>query len=194
MTANTFDSFSIICIETSVENIYNFLKRDEDSQKFEICYQKITIDSFYRSNIMYKTNSYDAIFFESSVKNRTVVIGNKGAWATLCNYISASLNVDNVQFHMNKTLERNTLFYNKGGTISRIVQAIRKENNSWEFVSKGLPLPFENVLNYKKKAIKNRLNKEILIDYCIQNGLNVLDDTFFSSNKNSLYVRYLSSS
>lgn len=191
MTANTFDSFSIICIETSVKKIYDFLINDKNSQSFHRVYEKFSVASLY-SDIILQPHSYDAIFFESSnLKNRTIVIGNRMAWATLCNYISAALQVDNIQFHMNETMERNTLFYHQKGEIKRVVQAIRKEDNSWDFVSKGDLLFFENSLNYKKKSIKNRLNKSILIEYCIKNGLNILDENFFCTEQKTLYVRHL---
>ncbi|ERI61321.1 hypothetical protein HMPREF1551_02720 [Capnocytophaga sp. oral taxon 863 str. F0517] len=55
--------------------------------------------------------------------------------------------------------------------------------------SKGDLLDFENPLYYKKKIIKERLNKDILIEYCYKNNLAVRDSSFFSSDKECMFIR-----
>lgn len=195
MKANNFDSLYIICIEASIEELYKFSQEDMLIKSVQTQYQQLDIGKFYETELHEKSplEFLGAIFFQPfGVSNKTVVLGNSGGWATLCNYICKNIGLRNTQFDMNSensTIKRNSLFVHEKGNQIRAVQAIINDFNNWEFTSRGIIMPYENTNYYEKINIKERLNKEILIEYCIKYGLNILDDTFFNSNQKALYIK-----
>lgn len=52
----------------------------------------------------------------------------------------------------------------------RIVHNIKTEDK-WKFDQEGEPLAFEDVRNYRKRMIKDRLNRELIFDYMQKLGL-----------------------
>ncbi len=50
----------------------------------------------------------------------------------------------------------------------------------WVFHEQGEPCFFEEVGNYKKRRIKDRLNKETLISYCDKLGIKVAEPDFLN--------------
>jgi len=76
----------------------------------------------------------------------------------------------------------NTVFgiYDAGRRV-RYVQSIYAENG-WEFFAFGDVQPFENPHYYKKRKIKDRLNRNILVEYTLRNGLDVQSDDFWRTN------------
>ncbi len=195
MNVNDFDSLYIVCIEASIEELYKFSQEDVLVKSFKTQYHQLDIGEFYETELYGKSplDFLGAIFFEpSGVSNKTVVLGNSGGWATLCNYICKNIGLRNIQFDMNSEnspIRRNSLFVHEKGNQIRAVQTIINEYNKWEFNSKGTTMPFENTGYYEKTDIKGRLNKEILIEYCIGYGLNILDDAFFNSNRKALCIK-----
>ncbi len=195
MTAKSFDNIYIVCIEASLDTLQKFSQTDQLISSFQTQYLFTDISEFYKEKLHKKSplDFLGAIFFTPlELSNRTIVLGNSGGWATLCNYICKNLGLKNFQFDMNaenSEVKRNSLFVNENGRIVRIVQSITNDYNTWEFSSKGLLQPFENPDNYKKRKIQERLNKEILIEYCIKYGLDVLNESFFSSDQKALYIQ-----
>lgn len=56
----------------------------------------------------------------------------------------------------------------------------------WVFYEEGEPLEFEKVELYKSRLKKNRLNKEIILEYLNYLGWNIVDENFWSTN-NEIY-------
>ena len=190
MNIDSYNNLYIICIEASLANLYEFVMKDNTLKSFHKEMSYINISEFYK-NMFYKKSEkdfYGAIFFTSpNLENKTIVLGNAGSWATLCNYISKELKIRNIQFDIGTN--RNTLFVNQSGILIRSVQTLLDDNCKWLFFSRGDILDFENPLYYKKKIIKERLNKDILVEYCYKNDLNVRDFSFFSSDKKCMFIR-----
>ncbi|GAB0170611.1 hypothetical protein LSPCS325_40480 [Lysinibacillus sp. CTST325] len=53
------------------------------------------------------------------------------------------------------------------------------KDGKWIFYSEGAPLFFEDEKNYKKRIKKERLTKQILIEYCNLLGLHVDENGFW---------------
>ena len=61
----------------------------------------------------------------------------------------------------------------------------------WKFYCEGEIQPFEVKEFYERKIIKQRLNKEILISYCVKLGIDIREDSFWKSQQ-SLFVERIS--
>lgn len=71
-------------------------------------------------------------------------------------------------------------FEYKNKETIRVIQSM-KEEKKWEFFEKGTMLPFENGSIYKKRRIADRLNNEIIYEYLLTNGIDILNDKFWNS-------------
>ncbi len=195
MTVNSFESIFLICIEAPLSELYDFSQQDSLVNSFQVELSSININDFYKNELHEKSplDFLGAVFFTPpKIKNKTIVLGNSGGWATLCNYICKNIGLRNIQFDMNSEIsqiERNSLFVYEEGRNIRTVQAIKSDFDAWDFSSKGTPVSFENLSYYNRRIIKERLSKKILTEYCINLGLNVLNDSFFCSNEKSLYIK-----
>ena len=75
----------------------------------------------------------------------------------------------------------------KGGRRSeRYVQYIQDGLRS-EFYMSGNPLPFENEDYYSRRLKKDRINADIILEYMNALGWNMLDDSFWLSDKQAYY-------
>ena len=74
----------------------------------------------------------------------------------------------------------NSLTFIKDGTFVRVIYALKEEK--WQYYALGDPLCFENTELYNNRIIKKRLNRAILIDYCAQLGIDVLDERFWDAD------------
>lgn len=68
----------------------------------------------------------------------------------------------------------------------RCIQYIQDSNKS-EFYISGHPLPFENENYYSRRLKKDRINVDIILEYMNALGWNMLDDSFWLSNKQAYY-------
>jgi len=75
------------------------------------------------------------------------------------------------------------------GVVSRVVYAMI--DNKWVFCEEGESMWFEDIMLYKKSAIRNRMNREILISYCEKLGLDIRDDNFWQSDNILHYKRLI---
>jgi hypothetical protein len=57
-----------------------------------------------------------------------------------------------------------------------------RDSDKWKFYEEGTVLPFEDVNNYKKRKIADRLNADIIDDYLKQNGIDISNSSFWVSN------------
>lgn len=68
----------------------------------------------------------------------------------------------------------------KKGESQRLVRSM-KEIDKWEFFEKGEVCDFENVANYRKRKIADRINNELIIGYLKKNGINIEVNEFWIS-------------
>ena len=184
MNIDSYNNLYLICIEAPLAHLYDFVIKDSALESFHKEMSYMDVSDFYKNTFYNKSEKdfYGAIFFTSpNIEDKTIVLGNAASWATLCNYISKALKIRNIQFDIGAN--RNTLLVNQS------VQTLLDKNCKWSFSSKGDLLDFENPLYYKKKIVKERLNKDILIEYCYKNNLAVRDSSFFSSDKECIFIR-----
>lgn len=73
--------------------------------------------------------------------------------------------------------------YNEMGDIARSIFAAN-DGGKWKFGQSGEPFPFEDLLKYQIKNIKDRFTEEMLKKYLSTLAVDVFDDTAFSTNGN----------
>ncbi|MBO7577155.1 MAG: hypothetical protein J6T03_06790, partial [Bacteroidales bacterium] len=56
-----------------------------------------------------------------------------------------------------------------------------------EFYMSGNPLPFENEDYYSRRLKKDRINADIILEYKNALGWNMIDDSFWLSDKQAYY-------
>ena len=56
------------------------------------------------------------------------------------------------------------------------------QDPKWVFNNDGDVLPFENASYYERKRISDRINKDIIIEYCHKLKLDITNDDFWKSN------------
>lgn len=60
----------------------------------------------------------------------------------------------------------------EGGTERRFIRAFR-DDTKWDFHEQGEPLPFEDLSQYRKHRIRDRLTPEIVRGYCLALGWDI---------------------
>jgi hypothetical protein len=75
----------------------------------------------------------------------------------------------------------------RDGTSVRHVGAA-KEDPSWEFTSRGQPMEFEDTRYYARRAIGDRINRTILVEYAAKLGWHLDSPAFWQSDVPALYL------
>lgn len=75
----------------------------------------------------------------------------------------------------------------ENGKELRTVYAMK--DPKWKFYSQGEIQPFEDTELYLQKMIKRRLDKDILVSYCVKLGIDIRDDHFWESVQSILIER-----
>jgi hypothetical protein len=104
-------------------------------------------------------------------------------WPTLLNFYLTHYDREIFRIRLSDEIEEypaNQIEY-KTRHEKRIVQALR-DSDKWKFYEEGTVLPFEDVNNYKKRKIADRLNADIIDDYLKQNGIDISNSSFWVSN------------
>ncbi len=140
-------------------------------------------------------SSYTALFFQAADKDKTMQFSNlPDGWMTLGNAIAAKLKTDLYRFSWcdeDDPDAYNGFSYTDCSTpksTDRVVYAMRDPR--WIFCNQGEPCFFEDLGNYKKRGIKDRLNKEIIISYCCKLGIKVTERDFLNPRGIGLRVRH----
>jgi hypothetical protein len=172
--------------------IESFL-RDKQQNNYNLFYDRLDIGK----DITVKKGGAHfpkAVFFKPKLADVIVQYSNyEDGLITLSCHISDNLNEPFYQFsfsnsdHLDKkfSLERYV-----NGEILRVVYAM--QDPKWVFYEQGEILSFEDVTNYEKKRKPNRLNKEIIIDYCSQLGFDIKNDNFWESSEPALFYECIS--
>lgn len=63
--------------------------------------------------------------------------------------------------------------------------------SKWEFFQSGNSLDFENLENYKRRKIRDRLTNEIINEYMDKLGYKIWKDDFYKSDKKAIYFEQL---
>ena len=175
-----------------LEKVNTFLLENKQNN-YNIFYGKLDIEK----DIIPKqggTHYPKAVFFKPKQTDIVVQYSNYyDGLVTLSNYLSDNLKVPFYQFALSnpETLDKKFSFAKYVGyKISRVVYTM--QDPQWKFYEQGEILPFENTVNYEKKRIKDRLNKEIIIEYCSQLGFDIANNNFWESAEPSLFYECIS--
>lgn len=142
----------------------------------------------------YNSNKIKFILFEPSTNpGVTVFFPNfsDGWYTAVYNYTRLNnKSAFQVGFTVENTMEYPAFFFkffytHKGQIKERTVYAIKEDK--WVFFAEGNPLAIEDIENYSKKKIKDRINNEIIIGYLKKAGYNLTDNNFFKSNKSTIF-------
>jgi hypothetical protein len=74
--------------------------------------------------------------------------------------------------------------FSEGGAERRFIRAFR-DDTRWEFHEKGEPFSFENLTQYGKRRIRDRLTPEMVREYCLALGWNIEPQVLLASNKSA---------
>lgn len=125
------------------------------------------------------------LFSPLTNENQVVMVTNaQDGLNALTHHISSKLGIFSYNFSMSSKEDeepKNELLLIENGKIKRVIQAMKDEK--WVFYQEGTMLDFENPDHYKKRMVKDRLNKEILIQYAQKIGFDVLNNDFWRSKK-----------
>jgi hypothetical protein len=190
-----YDKFKLSIIQDSIDNVannMNSLLSDMALSKKELT--KVNFKKVCQAkNILYKSNKIKFILFEPSTNpGVTVFFPNfsDGWYTAVYNYTRLyNKSAFQVGFTIDNAMEYPAYFFNffftdKGQIKERTVHAIKEDK--WVFFAKDNPLAIEDVDNYSKKKIKNRINNEIIIGYLKKAGYDLTDNNFFKSNRNAV--------
>ena len=132
------------------------------------------------------------VFFKPVSACVTVQYSNYyDGWFTLSNYISEKIQKP---FYLisfsNETSNDQCFLFSlyQNGAVKRMVRAM--QDPKWIFYNDGTVLPFENEDYYKKRRINDRLNKDIIIEYCRKLKLDITNDDFWKSSEPALFYEY----
>jgi hypothetical protein len=193
MNVSELDSFSFAIIDCSIINIKAYL--ENQSYDYRITYDNIDIGKKYFGSMYLQPikGTAKGLFYNPDIApNLTIVLGNgQGAWGSLSNNISANLLINNIQITINSENSDNLineLVLFNGQKAIREIQGLLGDDDKMEFLQSGIPLWFENIDYYKKRKIKDRINKAILIEYAYKLGIDLASNDLFKANGKSLYV------
>lgn len=125
-----------------------------------------------------------AIFYKPNGKDFLIMVSNYcDGLESLTYRLSADMQIEVYNFRISSDSAPNpvnSLTFIKDGTFVRVIYALKEEK--WQYYAIGDPLYFENTELYNNRIIKKRLNRAILIDYCAQLGINLLDERFWDAD------------
>ena len=98
-----------------------------------------------------------------------------------CDAFKISTSLPGPEYPMNQLMA-----YSEGG-CTRVVYAMRDEPN-WAFFSEGALLAVERPEHYKRRRIRDRLTREILVDYLRDLDIDIADDDFWHATGPAVYV------
>ncbi len=132
-----------------------------------------------------------SLFYEpETVTGTTAIIANlEDGWMTMCNLLAKQIPGQHLLARTAIDTEYPVTDFEiwKNGESARYVQALREEPN-WVFFERGEVQAFEEPSNYKKRLIKNRLNRDILISYIAKLGWDLTNPVFWCSKAGAFHL------
>jgi hypothetical protein len=184
MVINLMDHnyFRFSWFDTSFKNIEEYLSSS-----------KLFLDKGYRikysqsiNNICYEYNPNIFKAYFTKIDKGIIMIPNLiDGWKTLFHNITFNLKISGYYFSISSKNENepyNCIIYVENGLEKRICSII-KENKKWIFYERGEPLFFENINYYQNKLKRDKLNKEIIINYLHE--LKIVNDNKLEIQNNS---------
>lgn len=135
----------------------------------------------------------DSVFFTTSAApGYTILLANlEDGWSSLGFAISKHLPGRVFQCAL-ATLDEeypmNAIYILEDGKNIRCVRAM-KDYPRWDFFETGERQPFENPAYYTRRYIRDRLNREIMVEYLEKLGIHIRDPLFWQAEGNALHFR-----
>ena len=187
MTLNDFEysCFSVFCCrKAEVIEALKSLELVWTNKSFTY----IDIQPFFLNDCNWYPLSYNPVVLKVCLFEtkdlRTVMISNlqDGAHSLFWN-LATVLKVEAIAIRTSSKTTgddiMNDLMYLNKGEEQRYVRTMT--DPSWEFFEKGKPLWFEDVSLYSKRYKKDRMNRRIIVDYCLKLGLEVDSHDFWKA-------------
>jgi hypothetical protein len=187
MFISQFEYFTFSCFESSLEEIEDFLFTKMSVEKYKIIKQQSFEFDLYKVKPQKGGSHLNKAYFFVPNLNDTIVVmvsNYSDGWQTLTNFISSELKLNAYSFRItnNENDESfNSFSYLKKGNKIRTVYTMK--DPKWVFYSEGDNQWFELEEFYKRRLIKNRLNKEILYQYCSKLNFEITNDFFWKSKQ-----------
>ncbi len=195
MQIDRFKYFTFTYLDTSLEQIKKYiLEKWGSNDKYRI------IDSPFQFNLYHLCPPTGGAHFEKLYfftpklcKNKCIMFSNySDGLGTLIHVLTNDLKLKAYSFRIstnNIPDALNEFSCIENGKRLRTVYAMK--DPKWKFYCEGEIQPFEEKEFYERKIIKQRLNKEILISYCVKLGIDIREDSFWKSQQ-SLFVERIS--
>ena len=195
MQIDRFIYFTFTYLDTSLEQIKKYiLEKWGSDDKYRI------IDSPFQFNLYHLCPPKGGAHFEKLYfftpklcKNKCIMFSNySDGLSSLIHVLTNDLKIKAYSFRIsanNIPDALNEFSCIENGKTLRTVYAMK--DPKWKFYCEGEIQLFEEKEFYERKIIKQRLNKEILISYCVKLGIDIREDSFWKSQQ-SLFVERIS--
>ena len=195
MQIDRFKYFTFTYLDTSLEQIKKYiLEKWGGNDKYRI------IDTPFQFNLYHLCPPKGGAHFEKLYfftpklcKNKCIMFSNySDGLSSLIHVLTNDLKLKAYSFRIsanNIPEALNEFSCIENGKTLRTVYAMK--DPKWKFYCEGEIQPFEEKEFYERKIIKQRLNKEILISYCVKLGIDIREDSFWKSQQ-SLFVERIS--
>lgn len=131
------------------------------------------------------------IFAPRTSERSSVLVANlQDGWRTLVHVLCGRLNCDCLKIQTSTPDDQypiNSITVYEDGRETRIVRAML-DGDRWEFLQRGERKAFESEANYRRRRIRDRLDRATLVNYLAALGLDIADDRFWASDRPALLV------
>ncbi len=131
------------------------------------------------------------VFSPQAAPNHCVFVSNSAdGWYTLINRMASQLQATCIRVATSlDAVDRpaNSFRVYVAGRDIRYVRAML-DSDRWDFFEKGVVQPFEEISSYKKRRIKDRLTRQIVVDYLLKLDIDIRSDAFWGSDQPAVYI------
>lgn len=166
-----------------------------DLEKYKISLNhSVSFNLFEESPPKGSAHFNKAIFYVPKLNSNVVIMVSNysDGWQTLINFISDGLKIDAYNFRI--TMDEgysdpfNSFSFFKNGTLIRTVYVMK--DPKWVFYEQGEIQWFEDETYYSRRLIKDRLNQEVLLNYCTKLNLDFAKKEFWESKQSIVIERF----
>lgn len=192
-----YEKLEIIFIKESFTNVlsifeWNISKMIKLKKSYHFLSHENNLSSLIESTPFSENDMRETTIILEPMANTGFTIfvtNNNYFWMKFVKKISVEMSCDAINIRMSDLSVEYPLSdfqYVENGIEKRYVRAM-KDGARWEFYQEGEIMGFENPLYYKKRKIKDRLNKEILTEYLSKLGIDIASPELWTPVRASTY-------
>lgn len=178
-------------LDCNLENLFPVIIDIWNDNKHSIL-TNVNLTDMYKIDPLPGGAHFEKIIFYQATESGCIMLSNyEDGMDSMTHIISSKLDTKILNFRISSVhcLDPvNSLDCVNNGKLQRAIYALKE--TKWQFYSYGDPLWFESPENYNNKVIKNRINADILTDYCAKLKLNITDPNFWKTN-NAIVIERL---